>query len=128
MAFERIDLPGQWQLPQGGIDVGEEPRAAAWRELGEETGLGPNDVEMVAEHPRWTTYELPLSVRQRSKRIGQAQRWFTFRTRHDAVEPIPDGVEFGAWRWVDAEWLVDNVVSFRRDSYEEVLGNGAAPS
>jgi len=122
MAFERSDLPGQWQLPQGGIDVGEEPRAAAWRELGEETGLGPEEVELVAEHSRWTTYEWPFRVRNRGKRLGQVHRWFTFRVLDDAVEPTPDGFEFRSWRWVTAEWLIDNVADFRRDSYTEVLG------
>ena len=122
MAFERSDLPGQWQLPQGGIDVGEEPRAAAWRELGEETGLGPEEVELVAEHSRWTTYEWPVRVRNGGKRLGQVHRWFTFRVLDDAVEPTPDGFEFRSWRWVTAEWHIDNVADVRRDSDTEVLG------
>ncbi len=126
MAFERSDLPGQWQLPQGGIDVGEEPRAAAWRELGEETGLGPEQVELVGEHPRWTTYEWPVRVRSRGKRLGQAHRWFTFRVLDDAVEPTPDGHEFRAWRWATSEWLIENVADFRRESYTEVLGGSVA--
>jgi putative (di)nucleoside polyphosphate hydrolase len=122
MAFERADLPGQWQLPQGGIHVGEEPRSAAWRELGEEAGLGPDEVELVGEHPRWTLYEWPLRVRQGGKRMGQAQRWFTFRVRHDGIEPVPDGVEFAAWKWVEPQWLIEKVVPFRRHAYQEVLG------
>jgi putative (di)nucleoside polyphosphate hydrolase len=122
MAFERGDIPGQWQLPQGGIEPGEEPIDAAWRELAEETGLGRDDVELIGEHPEWTVYEWPGRVRQNGKRLGQAQRWFTFRPFHEDVEPQPDGDEFVAWRWVDASWLIGQVVDFRRSAYERVLG------
>ena len=122
LAFERSDVPDQWQLPQGGIEPGEAPEAAAWRELEEETGLGPNDVELVGEHPSWTVYEWPDRVRQNGKRLGQAQRWFTFRVRDDDVEPQPDGVEFVRWQWVDPGWLIEQVVEFRTEAYRQVLG------
>jgi putative (di)nucleoside polyphosphate hydrolase len=125
LAFERSDVTGQWQLPQGGIEPGESPVAAAWRELAEETGLGPDDVDLVDEYPEWTLYEWPEHVRQQGrqggKRLGQVQRWFTFRVRDDDVEPAPDGVEFVSWKWVDAEWLIGQVVEFRRPGYERVL-------
>ena len=120
LAFERADVPGAWQLPQGGIDVGEAPVDAAWRELGEETGLGPIDVEMTGEHPTWIAYEFPGHVRS-DKRLGQVQRWFFFSARSDDVVPTPDGVEFVSWRWVERAWLVDQVVSFRSDVYRAVL-------
>jgi putative (di)nucleoside polyphosphate hydrolase len=125
LAFERGDVPGQWQLPQGGIDVGEEPGAAVWRELREETGLGPDEVALVDEFPEWTVYEWPGAVRPSGKRLGQAQRWYTFRVLDDAIEPTPDQDEFVDWRWVEPDWLVDQVVEFRRAVYQQVLGGRA---
>jgi putative (di)nucleoside polyphosphate hydrolase len=125
MAFERADIPGQWQLPQGGMEAGESPVEAAWRELGEETGLGPSDVVLSAELPDWTVYEWPRRALD-SKRLGQAQRWFFFDVVDAAIEPSPDGTEFTAWRWVEPEWLVDHVVAFRRASYRWALGDERA--
>jgi putative (di)nucleoside polyphosphate hydrolase len=123
MAFERSDLPGEWQLPQGGIDDGELPVEAAWRELEEETGLTVDHVDLIAEFPEWTAYQWPSGARKNG-RIGQTQRWFTFRVNDDAVEPVPDGLEFRAWKWVTVEWLVEEAVEFRRPSYRRVLLDG----
>jgi putative (di)nucleoside polyphosphate hydrolase len=121
LAFERADVPGSWQLPQGGIEPGEEAADAVWREVKEETGLGPADVTMIGEHSDWVAYEWPLDVRAGRKGIGQVQRWFTFRVVDEGVVPQPDGAEFSAWRWVDRLWMIDNVISFRRKAYERVL-------
>ena len=123
MAFERSDLPGEWQLPQGGLERDEEPVDAAWRELGEETGLGPAEVKLVREHPRWVAYEWPPEVRE--KRRGQVQRWFFYRAIDASVQPTVDRREFGAWRWCTPDWLLRQVVEFRREAYAEGLGLGS---
>jgi putative (di)nucleoside polyphosphate hydrolase len=123
-AFERADAPGSWQLPQGGIEPGEEPSDTAWRELKEETGLTASDVELRSEHDDWVAYVWPDRVAAGRKGMGQVQRWFFFRVLDDAIEPHPDGSEFTAFRWVEARWLIDNVVPFRRPAYERVLGGG----
>jgi putative (di)nucleoside polyphosphate hydrolase len=121
LAFERADVPGSWQLPQGGIEPGEEADETVWREIKEETGLGPDDVMLVQERPEWVAYEWPQDVRAGRKGIGQVQRWFTFRVVDEGVVPQPDGTEFSAWRWVDRQWLIDHVVPFRREAYERGL-------
>lgn len=120
MSFERADLPDRWQLPQGGIEPGEAPVEAAWRELGEETGLGPDAVRMTGEHPRWTAYELPPDAR-RNGRLGSVHRWFFFEVLHDEVRPVPDGREFVSWRWADRSTVVAEIADFKRDCYRDVL-------
>jgi putative (di)nucleoside polyphosphate hydrolase len=124
LAFERRGRPGAWQLPQGGMDPGETPLVSAWRELGEETGLGPREVRLVDEHPGWVAQEWPadLVASARHRRLGQVHRWFTFEVLDDTVEPVPDGDEFDAWRWVEVSWLLETVVGWRRPAYTQVLG------
>lgn len=124
LAFERQDAAGQWQLPQGGIADDESPRDAVWRELGEETGLGETDVELVRDHGEWVAYEWPPELRRDTKaglRLGQIQRWFLFRPRTATLRPHPDGREFIAYRWVERRWLIDHVVDMRRAVYARML-------
>ncbi|MEP7202387.1 MAG: NUDIX domain-containing protein [Ilumatobacteraceae bacterium] len=126
LAFERADVAGSWQLPQGGLLQGEEPVVAAWRELMEETGLGEADVVARVEYPEWVAYEWPEDVRRlqgrNGKRRGQVQKWFLFDALHADIVPTPDGSEFVAWKWVEQAWLVENVTEFRRQAYAKVLG------
>ncbi len=120
----RADLPnaaGGWQLPQGGIDPGEEPRAAVLRELAEE--IGTEKAEIIAEHPDWLTYDFPsrLTHALGGRFRGQRQCWFALRfTGTDAdirldAEPHP---EFDAWRWVRLAELPGLAVDFKRPIYK----------
>ena len=127
LAFERADSPGDFQLPQGGLDLGEEPIEGAWRELGEETGLGDTDVVARAEFPEWTVSEWPDEVRLLRGKVankrGQVHKWFLFDAVSPEVTPAPDGSEFVSWQWVEPAWLIDHVPSWRRPAYAKVLGS-----
>ena len=121
LAFERVDTPGAWQLPQGGIEHDETPKEAAWRELHEETGLDARSVRLTGEHTDWTAYVWPPDFRRKG-RLGQAHRWFFFEPIIDELAPRPDGHEFGAWAWFDVLKLIEQVVEFRKPCYRQVLG------
>jgi putative (di)nucleoside polyphosphate hydrolase len=124
----RADLPnaegpaGGWQLPQGGIDAGEDPRGAVLRELAEE--IGTDRAEIIGEHPDWLLYDLPaalIGVALKGKYRGQRQRWFALRfvgedsdIRLD-LDPYP---EFDAWRWAPLVELPALAVDFKRPIYE----------
>ncbi len=116
--------PGGWQLPQGGIDADEDPRAAVLRELEEEIGTGR--AQIIGEHPRWLTYDLPpelLGVALGGRFRGQRQRWFALRfdgenadIRLD-LDPHP---EFDAWRWAPLAELPAMAVGFKRAIYDDL--------
>lgn len=114
--------PGGWQLPQGGIDTGEDPRTAVLRELAEE--IGTDRAVIIGEYPEWLTYDLPpnlVGVALKGRYRGQRQRWFALRfTGEDSDirldhDPHP---EFDAWRWAKLEELPALAVDFKRPIYE----------
>ena len=122
LACERNGIAGAWQLPQGGLDTGEEPLAAAIREIQEETGIGADRLELLRECPEWLSYELPAEMRSEKTGRGQTQRWFLFRYTGDetSIELPADG-EFAAWQWIPLVQLAEITVSFRQPVYRRLL-------
>jgi putative (di)nucleoside polyphosphate hydrolase len=123
LALERSTVPGGWQLPQGGIEDGEEPIEALWRELREETGLTADDVEVIAELPEWLGYELPAPYRSAKTGRGQVHKWFLLRAGADDLPVRTDTTpetEFRAWRWVDLAKLAEQTVAFRQPVYRRL--------
>ena len=115
-----------WQMPQGGVDKGEDPQDAALRELEEETGITPDLVDVVAASNTWLPYELPHELVPKlwkGKYRGQEQKWFLlrFKGRDDQVNIQTAHPEFSKWRWLPLADLVDNIVPFKRDVYVAVL-------
>ena len=121
----RIDVPGDhWQMPQGGIDPGETPEQAVWRELREETGT--DCAEIIGESETWYPYDLPPGLSRRiwkGQYRGQTQRWFAFRFlgQDSDIDLTIHKPEFGEWRWVALDDLPGLVVPFKRPIYERVI-------
>jgi putative (di)nucleoside polyphosphate hydrolase len=126
---EHVGKGYAWQMPQGGIDEGEDPRVAAMRELYEETNV--RSVSLLAEAPEWYSYDLPAAVAGQAwkgRYCGQTQKWFAF------LFTGPDGeidiarpgagrhrAEFEAWRWERMERLPELIIPFKRPVYEKVV-------
>ncbi|WP_294040138.1 RNA pyrophosphohydrolase [Sphingomonas sp.] len=126
-AGQRIDTTAEaWQMPQGGIDPGEDAQQAALRELGEEISVAPGHVELIAEAPGEFFYDLPddlIGKVWKGKWRGQRQKWFLYRflgkdTDINLATPHP---EFMSWRWVDPYQLPTLIVPFKKKLYEDVI-------
>ena len=120
-----------WQMPQGGLDPGEDAQAGALREREEETGITPDKVEIIACAPRTFDYDLPADLvgkLWKGKYRGQRQTWFLLRfTGTDAdVKIETPHPEFRAWKWAEPSHLPDMIVPFKRQLYTDVLAEFAA--
>ena len=126
-AGQRLVNPAPaWQMPQGGIDEGEKPREAAYRELWEETGIPRELVEFIGKTHGWVTYDLPPELLGKvwgGKYRGQKQKWFLLRYlgRDDQVDIATEHPEFAKWRWIAADDMLASIVPFKRAVYEEVI-------
>lgn len=117
-----------WQMPQGGIDEGEDPEMAALRELYEETGI--SSVRPLGSTAGWLTYDLPphlLGKALKGRYRGQKQMWFAYRFEGEEseirIDPPPDGhaAEFDAWEWKKLEDMPRLIVPFKRDLYQRLV-------
>ena len=129
---QRIDSTlDAWQMPQGGLDPGEDAQGGALRELEEETGIGPHLVTILARASRDLLYDLPLELHGKmwgGKYGGQTQVWFLARFLGTDADINLETAhpEFNAFRWVDPSQLPDLIVPFKRQLYEDVLAEFAA--
>jgi putative (di)nucleoside polyphosphate hydrolase len=121
-----------WQMPQGGIDEGEDALTAALRELAEEAGIAADKVELVATAEEELLYDLPAELvgkLWKGRYRGQRQTWFLFRFLGDDADDVDietEHQEFRAWRWADPADLPAMIVPFKRKLYEDVLAAFAA--
>jgi putative (di)nucleoside polyphosphate hydrolase len=125
---EHVDVKHPWQMPQGGVDPGEDPYPAALRELAEETNI--TSVKLLAEAPEWFTYDLPREVVPHAwggRYRGQKQKWYALRftgreSEIDVAHPAGGHEpEFSKWRWVPMRDLPDLIIPFKRNVYEQVV-------
>ena len=115
-----------WQMPQGGIDAGEDPETAAYRELLEETGVNQQNVRFLASSSRWLSYDLPedlIPTLWNGKFRGQKQKWFLFRFlgKDGDINIATEHPEFSEWKWISKENLLEEIVPFKKSVYENVL-------
>lgn len=116
-----------WQFPQGGIDESESLLDAMYRELQEETGLQPQDVDIISQTEKWLSYDLPKRYRRKNSQplcIGQKQKWFLLRLIADESHinfNQGEKPEFDAFRWVDYWYPIRKVIYFKREVYRSAL-------
>lgn len=121
---QRMDQPEPaWQMPQGGIDRGENTETATWRELEEEVGLTTRQVRLIYTTPDWFQYDFPEEIMKNcwnGHYAGQKQKWTLFLFEGVDEDIILPAEEFSAWKWVRPEQLPELIVPFKRALYEEV--------
>ncbi len=129
----RVGGRNSWQFPQGGINSGETPEDALFRELHEEVGLTPEAVELVGSTRGWLRYRLPSRYIRKGQDpvcIGQKQKWFLLRMLEDdnAVRlDLNDKPEFDHWRWVSYWYPLEQVITFKREVYRRAMKELSQP-
>lgn len=122
---KRIDtMVEAWQMPQGGIDEGEDPRTAVFREMEEE--IGTRNAEIITEHSDWLHYDLPdhlIGKVWKGKYRGQRMKWFLMRYlgADSDIDLETHHPEFSTWKWLDMSELVDSIVEFKRPLYAQLV-------
>lgn len=124
---KRIDHPSNfWQMPQGGIDAQEIPSIAALREMEEEVGIKKNKVDLLTESKDWYYYSIPSDLAKtlwKGKYKGQRQKWFLYKFKgaEKDINIHTEHPEFSDYKWVTKDFLVPNIVSFKKKIYEKLL-------
>ena len=120
LVAQRSDIKGAWQFPQGGIDEGESPKEAMYRELKEE--IGTNDVEIIAQYPQWLSYDFPENVAKKMRFDGQSQKYFLVRLKPGAkIDINTPKPEFNDFSFVKVEEINKIVNSFKKPVYTKVI-------
>ena len=124
---KRIDHPSDfWQMPQGGIDAKEIPAIASLREIEEEVGIQESNLTLLTQSADWYYYSLPKDLAKtlwKGKYKGQRQKWFlyAFTGSEKDINIHTEHPEFSDWKWVDQEFLVPNIVPFKKEIYSRIL-------
>ncbi len=117
----RNDIENAWQFPQGGIDKGESPKEALFRELKEE--IGTDKVEIIAEYPDWVSYDFPTNINNKMYPYdGQMQKYFLVRLLPEAKIDLNTKMpEFSEYKFIPIEEVYDHIASFKKPVYQKVL-------
>jgi len=118
----RTDIKDAWQFPQGGIDKGESPKEALYRELKEE--IGTNDIQIIAEYPEWVSYDFPPAIAQKMRPYdGQIQKYYLVKLKKDAKIDIHTHhtAEFSQYKFVPTKNIFDYITFFKRTVYKQVI-------
>jgi len=123
---QRIDMPGAWQMPQGGIDDGEDIQEAALRELLEETSIPPSAITVLKQTTDWINYDLPDHLVGKvwdGKYGGQKQQWFLMQLNGNEalINLATEHPEFNQWKWSSPQELIAEIVPFKKHVYEQVV-------
>ena len=123
MAFQRADNHGAWQLPQGGLNEGEEYIEGMFREVYEETGIKKENLQLLGEYPEWLAYELPKDIWERKRFRGQVHKWYLLKFTGDErkinLKKAKDN-EFKAWKWMTFAELAEETLPFKKRIFQRL--------